>query len=169
MSENTEDQEQAAEPAGREDAGRQRVSRVIRLMTRHWKITSVAVILALLAVLVVAFLPLSPREDVTRYARELQKEVESCFKDRGYLSLCTDEADGGSWSIRDTSADIKSSYVGDVSVSNGVITLTVRGVDSEGNEAEKAVPPCTVIYVPEVGILKSFTWKLDSRSTCWKD
>lgn len=140
MSENTEDQEQAAEPAGREDEGRQRVSRVIRLMTRHWKITSVAVILALLAVLVVAFLPLSPREDVTRYARELQKEVESCFRIAA-ISLCTDEADGGSWSIRDTSADIKSSYVGDVSVSNGVITLTVRELTARETRPRRQFRP----------------------------
>ena len=169
MSENTEDQEQQASSAGCAGSQKELGSRLLRLLTVHWKITAAAVILAVMAVLIVALLPLSPREDVTRYAKELQKEVEACFSDRGYLSLCTDEADGGSWSIKNTSYDIKSSYVGDVAVSSGVITLTVRGVDSEENEAEKAVPPCTVIYVPEVGVLKSFTWKLDSRSTSWKD
>ena len=168
MSEEKDSQEQQVTAAGAEQA-KSGIAGLPDLLMTHWKITSAAVLLVLLAVIVVALLPVSPREDVTRYAKELQHEVEVCFKDRGYLSLCTDETDGGSWSIKDTSADIKSSYVGEVSVSSGVITLTVRGVDSEGNEAEKAVPPCTVIYVPEVGVLKSFTWKLDSRSTCWKE
>ena len=100
---------------------------------------------------------------VSSAASLFKMQVELCFFDTGSLTNCNDGQKGTGWNLKRAAEDAADEYLAGVSVRNGLITLTSRGISLNGKDA------FSLILVPEVSKEDKFgalKWKIDASSTC---
>ena len=103
------------------------------------------------------------RGSCVRPASLFKMQVELCFFDTGSLTNCNDGQKGTGWNLKRAAEDAADEYLAGVSVRNGLITLTSRGISLNGKDA------FSLILVPEVSKEDKFgalKWKIDASSTC---
>ena len=80
--------------------------------------------------------------EVTTAAGPLKQQVELCYFDLGTLNggqgegaqSCSGTMSGNGWNLSRAVADTSSKYVQDATVTNGVITMTSKGIKVNGTE-----------------------------------
>lgn len=98
-------------------------------------------------------------------AGPLKQQVELCFFDTGSLTSCSDDQKGLGWDLKRAVDDTADQHIAGVSVKNGKITLTSRGISVSGKDS------FSLILVPKLIKPKNeyespISWELDPASTC---
>jgi len=101
--------------------------------------------------------------DVKLAAGPLKQQVELCFFDTGSLTSCSDDQKGLGWDLKRAVDDTADQHIAGVSVKNGKITLTSRGISVSGKDSFSLilVPALTKENGSDV-----VSWKVDPASTC---
>ena len=93
----------------------------------------------------------------------LKQQIDLCFFDTGSLVSCNDSQKGIGWDLKRAAEDTADQHIAGVSVKNGTITLTSRGITVKGKDS------FSLILVPASlngNNIEPITWKIDPASTC---
>lgn len=101
--------------------------------------------------------------DVKLAAGPLKQQVELCFFDTGSLTSCSDDQKGLGWDLKRAVDDTADQHIAGVSVKNGKITLTSRGISVSGKDSFSLI---LVSALTKENGSDVVSWKVDPASTC---